>query len=70
MQWSDLTFAYKQLFTHAKAQKIQDNITAFAQGLTGAPKIETGAIKDLNVTNDKLNADVFAYAIVMTMILD
>jgi hypothetical protein len=70
MQWSDLTFAYKQLFTHAKAQKIQDNITALAQGLTGAPEIETNAIKDLNVTQAKLNADVFAYVIVMTLVFD
>jgi hypothetical protein len=68
--WSALTFAYKQLFTHARAQKIQDNLTAFAEGSTGAPQLETAGITDANVTYAKFESSIYGYIMVMTIIFE
>ena len=46
MAWTTLTYAYGSTLTSTKMTQNQDNFTAVAQGLSGAPKIQTAALQD------------------------
>lgn len=39
MAWTTLTFAFGSLLTSTKMTQLQDNLTAVAQGLSGAPAL-------------------------------
>ena len=55
MAWTTLTFAFASLLTSTKMTQLQDNITAVAEGLSGAPNIETAGITDAAVVRAKLS---------------
>lgn len=44
MSFTVLTFPYQSILTSAKMTQLQDNFTAQAQGLTGAPKFQKAAL--------------------------
>lgn len=44
MAWTSLTFAFGSLLTSTKMTQLSDNITALANGDSGAPSIQTAAI--------------------------
>lgn len=46
--WTDLSaeFTYGQKLTSALMQELRDNITALAEGATGAPEVEAPALSD------------------------
>lgn len=46
MAWTNLVYAYASVLTSAKMTQNQDNFTALAQGLSGAPAIKIGAALD------------------------
>lgn len=54
MAWTSLTYAYGSVLTSAKMTQLYDNITAQANGDSGAPKQQTAGIADNSVTSDKL----------------
>lgn len=56
MAWSSLSFAFGSILTSSKMTNLYDNITAQANGDTGAPKQQTAGIADLAVTEAKLAA--------------
>lgn len=45
MAWTSLTYAFGSVLTSSKMTQNQDNFTALAQGLSGAPKIQTAALE-------------------------
>lgn len=53
MAWNNITYAYGSVLTSAKMTQNQDNFTALAQGLSGAPKILTAALNDSLLTGAK-----------------
>jgi len=68
--WTDLTFSYLEILSHTKMNQMDANFDALTEGVAGAPKIQTAAITDANVTFVKLNSDVtgklLAYIIVFS----
>jgi hypothetical protein len=54
MAWTSVTFSYGSVLTSTKMTQVQDNFTAVAQGLSGAPSILTAAIGTAAVTGAKL----------------
>jgi hypothetical protein len=56
MAWVDLSgaFGFGTQLTSAQQQNLRDNITALANGDSGAPSIQTAAIGDLQVTAGKI----------------
>ena len=54
MAWTALTFAYGSLLTSTKMTQMQDNFTALAQGLSGAPVILQAAIDNAAVGQGEL----------------
>jgi hypothetical protein len=68
--WTDLTFSYLEILSHTKMNQLDANFDALAEGASGAPKIQTAAITDANVTFAKLSSDVaeklLAYIIVFS----
>ncbi len=61
MTWVDLSsaFSYGSQLTSTQMQNLRDNITAMANGDSGAPSIQTAAIANLAVTTEKIaNANV------------
>ncbi len=56
--WYDLTFIYKQLLTYQQMTKLAGNITAFAEGAGGAPRIQVAAIGNDQITADKLGHNI------------
>ena len=57
MAWIDLSsaFGYGTKLTSANMQQLRDNLTALANGDSGAPEIQTAAIGDDQVTTAKVN---------------
>jgi hypothetical protein len=45
MAWTTITYSFGSVLTSTKMTQTQDNFTALAQGLTGAPKIQTAALE-------------------------
>ena len=56
MAWTTLTFAFGSLLTSTKMTQLYDNLTALANGDSGAPNIVAAAITAGAVTPDKLTA--------------
>lgn len=56
MTWTNLTFAFGSILTSTKMTQLYDNITATANGDSGAPKIQTAGINDGAVTEAKYAA--------------
>ena len=54
MTWTTLSFPYASLLTSTKMTQLYDNITAQANGDTGAPKQQTNGIADDAVTAAKI----------------
>ena len=54
MAWTTLSFAFASLLTSTKMTQLQDNFTALAQGMSGAPQVLTAAIANANVNISKL----------------
>ena len=56
MAWVDLAaaFAFGTKLTSAQMQNLRDNLTALANGDSGAPPIQTAAIDDAQVTSVKM----------------
>lgn len=56
MAWVDLSaaFSYGSKLTSAQMQNLRDNLTALANGDSGAPQIQTAAIANGAVTYGKL----------------
>ena len=56
MSWTDLSgaFGYGTKLTSAQMQNLRDNITALANGDSGAPKVQTAAIANAAVTSGKM----------------
>lgn len=56
MTWVDLSsaFSYGSKLTSTQMQNLRDNITALANGDSGAPELQTAAYADDSVTNAKL----------------
>lgn len=56
MAWVDLSaaFSYGSKLTSAQMQNLRDNLTAIANGDSGAPQIQTAAIANNAVTYGKL----------------
>ena len=57
MTWIGKTFVLNDILTAAQMNALQADITAQANGDTGAPKQQTAGIEDLAVTAAKLNTD-------------
>lgn len=55
MTWTSLTFAFNSLLTSTKQTQLYDNITAQANGDSGAPKQQTAGIADGAVKQGKLS---------------
>lgn len=55
MVWTALTFAFGSVLTSTKMTQLYDNITAQANGDSGAPKQQTAGIADGAVTQAKLS---------------
>ena len=56
--WTDLSgaFGYGTKLTSAQMQQLRDNITALAEGASGAPEIEEAAIESgLTATFSEIN---------------
>ena len=56
--WTNLSFSYLEILSHTKMNQMDANFDALAEGASGAPKIQTDAITDANVTFAKLSSDV------------
>lgn len=54
MVWTALTFSFGSLLTATKMTQLKDNITAQANGDSGAPENQTDSYADLSVTAAKL----------------
>lgn len=54
MAWTNLTYAFESVLTSAKQTQLYDNLTAMAQGLTGAPKILDAAFNDDAITQKRI----------------
>lgn len=56
MTWIDLSsaFAYGSQLTSTQMQQLRDNITALANGDSGAPAIQTAALDSLSITTAKI----------------
>lgn len=61
MAWTALTYALNSLLTAAKMTQNQDNFTALAQGLSGAPKILDAAIDSTGITTRSKLPTALAY---------
>lgn len=59
MTWVDLSsaFSYGSKLTSTQMQQLRDNITALANGDSGAPEIQTAALNNSAVTTAKINND-------------
>lgn len=55
MAWTSLTYAFESVLTSAKMTQNQDNFTALAQGLSGAPAILKAAIPASVAYEDEAN---------------
>lgn len=55
MAWTSLSFPFGSILTSTKMTQLYDNITALANGDSGAPSITTAALAANAVTLDKLN---------------
>jgi hypothetical protein len=62
--WTDLSaaFGYGTKLTSTQMQQLRDNITAVVEGASGAPEIETAALKVLAVTTGKINNEAVTEA--------
>lgn len=54
MAWTILSYSFGSLLTATKMTQLYDNITAVANGDTGAPKIQTAGIADNAITTAKI----------------
>lgn len=56
MAWTDLSsaFSYGSKLTSAQMQNLRDNITALANGDSGAPRIQTSAVDSGAITVDQM----------------
>lgn len=54
MTWTNLTFSFGSLLTSAKMTQLSDNITAVANGDSGAPEIVAAGLAAAAVTQSKL----------------
>jgi len=63
MSWSNNEFAFGSILTASKMGLMQDNHTALAQGLSGAPKFQTAALNQVSgaeaVTTATMRAGCF-----------
>jgi len=68
--WTNLSFSYLEILSHTKMNQMDANFDALTEGAAGAPKIQTAAITDGNVTFVKLGSGVIgkllAYIIVFS----
>ena len=68
--WTNLSFSYLEILSHTKMNQMDANFDALTEGAAGAPKIQTAAITDANVTFVKLSSDIIgkilAYIIVFS----
>lgn len=55
MAWTILSYSFGSLLTATKMTQLYDNLTAIANGDTGAPKVQTAGIADNAVTTIKIS---------------
>lgn len=54
MAWTSLSFAYGSVLTSTKMTQLYDNLTALANGDSGAPKVQTAGLATSCVTGAKV----------------
>jgi len=57
MAWTNLTVAFGSLLTSTKMTQLFDDLTALANGDTGAPNVQTAGLANLAVTAAKIAND-------------
>ena len=66
MTWTNQNFSVGQVLTAAQMNNLNDNVTALANGDSGAPPITTAALDDNVVTTSKLSGGAVETSVINT----
>lgn len=65
MAWTTLTYAFGSTLPSSKMTSLQDNFTALAQGLSGAPKFKTAALNQVSGSEAVVTAAMRSAAVTL-----